>query len=100
MITLTENAIQKLNEICPENKYVRLAIVGGGCAGFSKLFDFSDTINEDDNLFYNKFLIDQVSLDIIQGAVIDFKKELTGEFWDVSIPSAQSSCGCGVSFSL
>ena len=47
-----------------------------------------------------KGLIDKVSLDIITGSIVDFKKEMIGESFVINNPKASSSCGCGLSFSV
>jgi len=45
-------------------------------------------------------LIDPVSLDFLKGAEIDFSDDLIGAAFKVKNPNAQSSCGCGTSFSV
>ena len=55
--------------------------------------------NEDD-IEYNNAIIDKISLDIISGSVVDFKKEMIGESFVITNPKATSSCGCGLSFSI
>jgi iron-sulfur cluster assembly accessory protein len=45
-------------------------------------------------------LIDPVSLDFLKGAEIDFTNDLIGAAFKVNNPNAQSSCGCGTSFSV
>ena len=49
---------------------------------------------------FDKTVIDKVSLDNINGSVIDFKKEMIGESFVIENPKASSSCGCGLSFSI
>ena len=49
---------------------------------------------------FNKTLIDKHSLKIIEGSVVDFKKELIGNSFVIKNPKASSSCGCGLSFSV
>ena len=56
-------------------------------------------INKEDILF-GKAVIDNTSLDIISGSVVDFKKEMIGESFVINNPKASSSCGCGLSFSV
>ena len=53
----------------------------------------------DDSLF-DKAVIDKSSLKIIDGSVVDFKKELIGNSFMINNPQASSSCGCGLSFSV
>ena len=45
-------------------------------------------------------VIDDVSLDLLGGAEIDFVRELVGAAFRVNNPNATSSCGCGSSFSV
>ena len=58
-----------------------------------------DKIEKDDILF-KKTIIDKNSLDIINGSIVDFKKELIGNSFVINNPKASSSCGCGLSFSV
>jgi len=74
-------------------------IFGGGCSGFKYNFSFDDKIKKDDNVF-EKTLIDKNSLKIINGSIVDFKKELIGNSFIINNPKANSSCGCGLSFSV
>ena len=80
-------------------KYFRIAVQGGGCSGFKYSFSFDDKIGDDDILF-NQAIIDKESLNIIDGSIIDFKKEMIGESFSINNPKATSSCGCGLSFSI
>ena len=80
-------------------KYFRITVQGGGCSGFKYSFSFDDKIGDDDILF-NQAIIDKESLNIIDGSIIDFKKEMIGESFSINNPKATSSCGCGLSFSV
>jgi len=82
-----------------EKKYFRISVQGGGCSGFKYNFSFDDKIEKDDILF-NKTVIDKLSLDIIAGSTVDFKKEMIGESFSINNPKASASCGCGLSFSV
>ena len=82
---------------------LRVAVSGGGCSGFQYGFSFDDTIREDDHVFERDgvaVLIDDVSLDLLDGSEIDFVDELIGASFQVRNPNAASSCGCGTSFSV
>ena len=59
----------------------------------------NDKVKKNDKVF-NKAIIDEVSLKIIEGSIIDFKKELIGNSFIINNPKANSSCGCGLSFSV
>lgn len=82
---------------------MRVAVLGGGCSGFQYKFDFDATLNEDDHVFERdgvKVVVDDVSLDLLSGARLDFKDELIGSYFAVENPNATSSCGCGTSFAI
>ena len=86
-----------------EGLMLRIAVSGGGCSGFQYGFSFDETVREDDHVFERDgvaVLVDDVSLDLLNGAEIDFVDELIGASFQVRNPNAASSCGCGTSFSL
>ena len=86
-----------------EGLMLRVAVSGGGCSGFQYGFSFDDTRREDDHVFERDgvaVLIDDVSLDLLDGSEIDFVDELIGALFQVRNPNAASSCGCGTSFSI
>tara|TARA_B100000700_G_C14641345_1_gene667517 strand:- start:71 stop:388 length:318 start_codon:yes stop_codon:yes gene_type:complete len=101
-LEFTEQAIKQIEKIILENKpkkYFRISVKGGGCSGFKYNFDFDDKIEKNDVIF-NKTIIDEDSLKIINGSTVDFKKELIGDTFVITNPKASSSCGCGLSFSV
>jgi len=82
---------------------LRVSVTGGGCSGFQYIFDFDQSIKDDDHIFEKNgvsVLVDDVSLDLLNGAELDFKEDLVGQYFQVKNPNAQSSCGCGTSFSI
>lgn len=87
----------------PKGSMLRVAVNGGGCSGFQYEFSITPEKNADD-LAVEKdgitVLIDEVSLDFLKGAEIDFADELIGAAFRVKNPNATSSCGCGTSFSV
>ena len=94
-IEFTEEAIKQIEKIVLENtpkQYFRITVQGGGCSGFKYNFSFDDKIEKDDILF-KKTIIDKNSLDIINGSIVDFKKELIGNSFVIKNPQASSSCG-------
>lgn len=104
---VTDAAFDRLSEIIAAeggDKHLRLAVLGGGCSGFQYKFDLEEAAAADDDLVLEKdgirVLIDPVSLPFLQGAVIDFKRELIGSRFAVENPNAASSCGCGTSFAI
>ena len=101
-LEFTESARSQINKITQSDdkkKYFRISVQGGGCSGFKYNFSFDDKIQLDDVKF-DKTIVDKVSLDIIAGSTIDFKKEMIGESFIINNPKASASCGCGLSFSV
>jgi iron-sulfur cluster insertion protein len=97
----TKEAQNQINKITQgiKGRYFRITVQGGGCSGFKYNFEFDEKKNVDDVKF-NNTIIDKESLNIIEGSVVDFKKELIGESFVIINPKATSSCGCGLSFSI
>ncbi len=101
-LTFTPNAINQIEKITSnenKKKFFRISVKGGGCSGFKYNFSFDDKKNNDD-LIFGKAIIDQESLNIINGSTIDFKNDMIGESFIINNPKASSSCGCGLSFSV
>tara|TARA_B100001029_G_C14873325_1_gene345812 strand:+ start:424 stop:741 length:318 start_codon:yes stop_codon:yes gene_type:complete len=101
-IKFTESAKKEIERIVLEKGdkiYFRISVQGGGCSGFKYDFSFDDKIKKNDIIF-SKTIIDENSLKIINGSIIDFKKELIGNSFVINNPQASSSCGCGLSFSV
>ncbi len=106
MIALTESAKQKITEVLleetPESR-LRLYVQGGGCAGFSYGFMIDDSKNEDDfevPAGDSTMLVDSMSIQYLVGATIDYEENLMGASFKIKNPQAQSTCGCGSSFSI
>ena len=101
-IEFTDSARKEIERVISEKGpkvYFRISVLGGGCSGFKYNFSFDDKIKKDDNIF-EKTLIDKNSLKIISGSIVDYKKELIGNSFVINNPKANSSCGCGLSFSV
>ena len=82
---------------------LRITISGGGCSGFQYGFSLDRTIDEGDRVFGTdgaRVVVDDVSFDLLGGAVIDFVEDLSGSAFQIRNPNASSSCGCGTSFAL
>ena len=107
MIDITDSAKEKITDILLEennpNVFLRTFVQGGGCSGFSYGFTLDEVKNEDDfelPLSNFKLVIDAMSMQYLQGATIDYKEELMGSSFVIQNPNAQSTCGCGSSFSV
>ena len=101
-IKFTNKAIKQINNLLSKKSpgsFFRIAIKGGGCSGFQYEFTFDNEISNDD-LNYEKILIDKTSADLLKGSEVDYVSELIGDQFKISNPQSKSSCGCGVSFSI
>jgi iron-sulfur cluster insertion protein len=106
-VTLSASAAKRVAELkAQENmpdSFLRLAVSGGGCSGFQYGFSFDQAKNVDDLIFERDgvaLVIDEVSLELVKGAEIDFVEDMMGSAFQVKNPNAASSCGCGNSFSI
>ena len=100
------SAVEKLKDILAEennpNLKLRVFVQGGGCSGMQYGFTLDETQNEDDFDFeYDnvKILVDSMSWGYLQGAEIDYKDDAMGASFVINNPQAQTTCGCGSSFS-
>lgn len=106
-VILTENAARRIAMLKEQeeaaNAFLRIAVSGGGCSGFQYGFSFDQQRNDDDAVFERDgvaIVVDEVSLELLGGAEIDFVEDLMGASFQVRNPNAASSCGCGNSFSI
>jgi len=105
-VSVSARAARRIAEILkaePRPAMLRVAVTGGGCSGFQYNFAL-DEVKADDDLVLERdgavVLIDSMSLDFLRGAEIDFVDDLIGAAFKINNPNAQSSCGCGTSFSV
>ena len=106
MITITENAVAKIRDILAEENNpklkLRVFVQGGGCSGMHYGFTLDQEIGEDDwtlDIDGVEILVDSMSGQYLQGAVVDYKDDIMGATFSISNPNAQTTCGCGSSFS-
>lgn len=107
VLDISDRAVRRIKELTerPEHQglTLRLAVNGGGCSGFAYGFSFDNQTNADDVVIEKggvKVLVDEISLDYLRGAEIDYADEMIGAAFTVRNPNAASSCGCGNSFSV
>lgn len=107
LMTLSDSAAKRLAFMIEQegdrDLMLRVSVNGGGCAGFTYSFSFDKTVNEDDLTFGNdgiKAIIDEVSLEYLDGSVVDYVEGVVGASFQVRNPNATSSCGCGTSFAI
>ncbi len=107
MINVTSIATSKVKEIMsqqsPAPTALRVAVVGGGCSGFSYHMAFENQANGTDNVYEFeglKVLVDQMSEMYLDGVEIDYIETLEGAGFKFNNPHVKSTCGCGSSFSV
>ncbi len=82
---------------------LRLAVDGGGCAGFQYKFGLESDAATDDLIVETDgvaMLIDPISLPFLDGALVDYVETMGAAAFKVTNPNAASGCGCGSSFSV
>lgn len=106
MLSITESAKIKIADVLAEENNpdmrLRMYIQGGGCSGMSYGFTLDDQKNEDDfevPAGDTTVLIDSMSMQYVENATIDFIDDLQGSRFSITNPQAQTTCGCGSSFS-
>jgi iron-sulfur cluster insertion protein len=105
-ILLTESAARRVAAIANRQSkpaILRLAVDGGGCAGFTYKFELADAPLADDMVAETagvRLVVDPLSLDLVRGSAVDFVEDLGGAAFRVTNPNAASGCGCGSSFSV
>ena len=105
-VKVTPNAIAKVKELLAEENNpdlkLRMFVSGGGCSGMQYGFTFEEEVAEDDWDFEFDgvhLLIDPMSGQYLQGAEVDYTESLQGSQFSIKNPNAQTTCGCGSSFS-
>lgn len=107
LITITENVDAKVSEILKEESNagagLRIFVQGGGCSGMSYGFTLELEQNDDDFVIEQqgvKYVVDSMSMQYLKGATIDYKEDFEGSNFVIQNPNAETSCGCGSSFSV
>lgn len=108
MINLTDIAKQKLKEIAESeglaDQFVRIKVIGGGCAGFTYDMCFEDVSSELDEIVEIepgiKLSVDPISAQYLEGMTIDYLDSQFGAGFKFLNPNVKGSCGCGSSVSF
>ena len=105
-LVFTDAAARKVSELIREegnpNLKLRVFVSGGGCSGFQYSFTFDENEEDGDTSVVNqgvRLLIDPMSFQYLSGAEIDYREDLEGAQFVIRNPNAQTTCGCGSSFS-
>ena len=102
MLTFTDAAIKQLATALEEGEMVRVAVQGGGCSGMSYVLNIEADRDEEDivlDIPGTIVYIDPYSADILSETTIDYVKTLQREGFVFNNPAANTTCGCGSSFS-
>lgn len=105
-IFLTQSAARRVAAIARRQSkpaILRLAVDGGGCAGFTYKFELAEAAEAGDAIARTDgvtLVVDPASLDLVRGSAVDFVEDLGGAAFKVTNPNAASGCGCGSSFSV
>ncbi|MEM9288536.1 MAG: iron-sulfur cluster insertion protein ErpA [Pseudomonadota bacterium] len=106
-MSVSVSAARRISQLIEQqgnpNLKLRLGVSGGGCSGFQYTFGFDEDIADGDIVIEEggiKVLVDDMSLLYVMGAELDYVEDLVGAAFQVKNPNAQSSCGCGTSFSV
>ena len=109
MITVTETAAFKINELLAEEQKasaaLRVFVQGGGCSGFQYglMIDEGEGQPDTDTLIESngvRLVVDPISARYLKGAEVDFVDNMTGGGFTIKNPNAKSTCGCGSSFTV
>ncbi len=106
-LTVTDAAAKKVLQLVTEENNPQLAlrvyIEGGGCSGYQYVFAFDAQQQPDDTIIKKNdamIVVDVYSLQYLVGATIDYVENLQGAHFVVQNPNANTTCGCGSSFSV
>ena len=106
-VTLTDSAASHVSNMLAKRGHglgLRIGTKKSGCTGFAYVVDYADDLADDDQIFEShgvKVVVDQSSLDQIDGMEVDFvKSSLLNEGFEFRNPNIKDQCGCGESFSV
>ncbi|MCY3750365.1 MAG: iron-sulfur cluster insertion protein ErpA [Gammaproteobacteria bacterium] len=106
-LVFTDSAASKVRQLIADEEneelMLRVFISGGGCSGFQYGFTFDESVTDGDTVVEKegvKLLIDPMSIQYLTGAEIDYSESLEGAQFVIRNPNAQTTCGCGSSFSV
>lgn len=104
--TFTESAAKQIkNQLAKRGSglALRIGVKPMGCSGYGYTYDYADEVRENDALFEAfdaKVVLDQVSLQYIDGSNLDFVTEGLKQIFKIENPKVTAMCGCGESFSI
>ncbi len=105
-ISLTPSAVERVASYLAKRGHglgLRVGVRKTGCSGYAYLIDYADSIDPDDVVFDEhgvKVIVNNESLKLIDGTVVDFVKQGINEAFKFRNPNVKGECGCGESFSV
>ncbi len=105
-ITLSDTAVARIRSLvpdgAPEERGLRVKVVGGGCSGLSYKMDL-DEKRQGDRVFERdgaRIIIDRKSYLYLNGTELDYADDLMQSGFNLQNPNVKRSCGCGASFGV
>ncbi len=106
-LNFTDKAAEKVRELVVEEENpelkLRVYVTGGGCSGFQYGFTFDENTQDDDIIIHNAdvaLAVDSLSYQYLVGSTVDYTEGLEGSRFIIDNPNAETTCGCGASFSV
>lgn len=105
-IQLTESAARRVQQQIQARGCglgLRVGVKASGCSGYAYLLDYADQPEPDEVVFESygaKIFVARDTLPMLDGLVVDFRKEGLNEVFKFENPNAEALCGCGESFSV
>ena len=103
MLSITDVAKSKAIELREDDKHgLRVKVIGGGCSGFMYDLGFDNEGEADKVVDVGglDLIVDNRSIIYLAGSAIDFVGGLNGTGFKIVNPNANSTCGCGESFTV
>lgn len=106
-LIFTDAAAHKVAQLLAEEQNpslkLRVYITGGGCSGFQYGFTFDEDVESGDVTVAKEgvtLVVDPMSYQYLMGAEVDYVENLQGAQFVIRNPNAETTCGCGSSFSI
>jgi iron-sulfur cluster insertion protein len=106
--SLSQSAAERINALKSKEHNgalkFRISVKGGGCSGFQYEFDLTDQAAATDDKIFElngaQVLVDETSLGLLNGSMLDYSEDLSQAGFSIKNPNATAKCGCGNSFSV
>ena len=103
-LNIDNSAVKRISELrklqSKEALMLRVRVDGGGCSGFQYKLELTEKKSDQDMIFEDSIVTDDISMGFLDGATVSFEENLIGAEFKISNPNATSGCGCGTSFSI